>query len=420
MKLSFELRSLFAIILLLGVVLGVVGWNAFRLLSDFDRLERQSVEADTLRMQKAIEEELSRVSIFAGDYAAWDDTYAYLETYDETYINTNYLPVSLDNLHIDYVLFYDAQGKLVKSVYRQPGASEIQDIPPADLAVIEAHDRYLNPPDLFSSRSGFLVLPDGPAAFASRAVVTSLLEGPIRGTLIMGRKLDRERLDSISSDLLFNTYLVDEGAPETKARFGTPSRFAGVTVLSGQRIAGVVRIPDLGNTQSFTVAFNRPRSIYASGTAATILFLGVIVIIAAAALAIMRLLRQRLARALKSEQTSAEYFRLLAKNSREMVVFATYPDLQIIEANQAVLDICGVTREEMERKRITDLGETPWDLSNPAVWERIDREGAVFEGSMWRNNAAHLPVEVAVEAADADGAKIYTLLMRGISDRVEH
>src|SRR5690606_4385746 len=44
---------------------------------------------------------------------------------------------------------------------------------------------------------GILMLPDGPVLVASRPIVTSNAEGPVRGSLIFGRLLDQAEVERI-------------------------------------------------------------------------------------------------------------------------------------------------------------------------------------------------------------------------------
>ncbi|MRR31054.1 hypothetical protein EG834_12195, partial [bacterium] len=207
MKTAFERRSLVVIIVLLIVIFAVVGWNAQRLLSNFSSLEHRAVSTDAQRVQKAIQQELNDLGILVGDYAAWDDTYAYMQTHDEKYIANNFTAASLLNLKVDYVLFLDSTRNVVRGMRLRPEDSALVEIPSGDLAVILEHAAYLIPDNQFSARGGYLVLPNGPTAFSARAVVTTAQEGPLRGTLLMGRTLDDATLGSISDDLMFDLHI---------------------------------------------------------------------------------------------------------------------------------------------------------------------------------------------------------------------
>ncbi len=420
MKLSIERRSLILIFGLLTLIFAVVGWNAHRLLGNFQVLENRAAAQDAVRLNKSINEELNRLSITVGDYAAWDDTCEYLEKKKPDYIANNFIPASLENLDVNFVLFLDLNGKVVKSIYYKPGDLILPPIPPATLASILDHKAYLIPGSISSVRAGYLILPDGPVALAARAVVDSDVHGPIHGTLIMGRTLDETRLTELSDDLLFQVHIVPNEAPESIAALRDPVKTFVITSLPENQIAGTVRIPDLDNSENFVIGFSHPRTIYADGLEATRMFLTVFAICAAAGTLIVVLLVKRLARAIKRQRSSDQYFSLLAKNSREIMLFASFPDLVLIEANQAAVKTLGFSRASlMENQRIGDFLELALNLTEDETWRQISQEGATFNTFLRREDGNRLPVAVNVEAVTNEDRRIYTFLIRDISDRAE-
>ena len=420
MKITGEQKAMLAVFLVLTVVMVSVGLTSYRLVDNFANLERQTIEKDAQRVERAIYAQLDDLMKLVEDYAFWDDAYEYMQTQDPAFIENNFLPESLDNLQVNFVLLVDTDGNILVNLFHPTGQDTLTEIPAETLLHIRAYQDSLLTDDVNLSRRGFVILHEGPTAFATSAMLPSDLNGPRRGTLIMGRILDDAYLAEISDDLRIDLFLAPYASPEAAAVRADPNTFIAVTQISEDQIAGGVRVHELQGGDSFVIGFRLPRSIYASGQSTTYILLGIFVIFGVICAALLIFLILRLSQARQREETRAEYFRLLDKNSREMVLFASYPDLQIIEANQAVLDTCGLTRDEMARRRIPDLGDAPWDLTLPEVWQLIDKEGAVFEGNLWRNNSPRLPVEVNIEATNENGRRIYTFLLRDISTRLEH
>ncbi|TLN15752.1 PAS domain S-box protein, partial [bacterium] len=251
-------------------------------------------------------------------------------------------------------------------------------------------------------------------------VVTTAQEGPLRGTLLMGRTIDQATLGSISDDLMFDLHIAAAGSAGALALQKDRTQNIAVTELSTREISGTVRVDDPDNSMSFAVEFIRPRNIYANGLATTLLFLGVFVVCAAFTAIIGFLLIKRLALAMKRQQASEEYFSLLAKNSREIMIFTTFPGLKIIEANEAALQASGYSREKLTGLHFSDLGKPEIDMQRPDFWERIRKDGKIYRMELRCQDGRHLPVEVNVEAALSDGGRILTFLIRDISDRTEH
>lgn len=419
MKSSYERLSLWLIFVLLAAVLGVVGWNAQRLLDQFTSLEDRFVANDAQRLRNVIQEELNHLDTITRDYAAWDDTYNFMQTGDRGYIESNIIPASLENLQVNYILFLDTNGKVVNQYYYPAGASSVRPIPGPDLDVILTHIPYFLPQDIHNGKSGFLILPDGPSAFAAHAILTSAQKGPSQGTIIFGRLLDEVRMSQLSDDLFNRVRIVPTDYPEAQAILGDPTQSIMITELSDSEIAGTVRVDDVDHSDSFVVGFSHPRDIYASGKYAANIFLGVIIICGVITAVILFLLVKRLVWAMKREHSTDQYFSLLAKNSREIILFASQPDLKIIEANQAALRTFGYPREKMRECRITDLVEVPGNLISEKVLEKVGQENGVFETVLNRKEGAPLPVEISAEVLSDDHKDILTFFIRDISDRIE-
>lgn len=419
MKSSFERLTSWLIFVLLAAVLGVVGWNAQRLLDQFASLEENIVLIDAQRLRNVIQEELNLLDTTVNDYAAWDDTVNYLSTHNFRYVLNNFIPLSMENLQVDYVILLDSDGNVVDQLYYRPDSQTVTSIPIQTYNAILAHIDYLKPVDIHSGRAGYLVLPDGPTAFAARPILTSNQKGPGRGTLIFGRKLDGERISELSDDLYYRVQIINSDLPEAKAVLENPTQSFAATSLNNDEIAATIRIDDLDHSDSFVVGFYRERAIFESGKQATILFLGVIIICGVITAVILFLLVKRLVWAMKREHSTDQYFSLLAKNSREIILFASQPDLKIIEANQAALRAFGYPREKMRECRITDLVEIPFDLTSEKALEKVRQENGIFETVLNRKEGAPLPVEISAEVLFDDHKDILTFFIRDISDRIE-
>lgn len=419
MKSSFERRSLFLIIVLLTVIIGAVGWNSHRLMTNFTALESARVVDDLLRMQKAIQDEVSFLASTTGDYAVWDDTYNYMQTLDEKYIRNNFLPISLENLQVDYVLFLDPYGKIIRHLYLAPGSNVVEPVPPEDLAEIVAHTGQFTQIKWTGNVSGYLVLPSGVSAFASREILTSDATGPLVGYMIMGSRLDEERLAHVSSDLLFDIHIASADSPGAQALMADSTREYAVLTPSSKAIIGAARVDELGASGSFVVEFARPRNIYATGKAAVTLFLGVFLLCGVSSSMIGVILIRRLSRAIRYERTTDQYFNLLAKNSREIVVICTYPELRVVEANQAALDILCYTHEKILERCLSDLAEVKIDFSTAEAWQKVSAEGMVFQTRIFCQNDARIPVEAHVEVLVYENQRFLAFLMRDISETIE-
>jgi signal transduction histidine kinase len=167
------------------------------LLGSFNRYEDERARLDVARVLGAVTQELARLDTTAADWAAWDDTYNYVRSGDRAYAEANLAAGSICQLRIHTMLFFDASGRLrgSRAVDLERGAAMA--IPKSVRAAIPPGHLLLRHPTSASSARGILVLPEGLLLVAARPVLTSQRTGPIGGTLVVGRFLDRAKVREI-------------------------------------------------------------------------------------------------------------------------------------------------------------------------------------------------------------------------------
>ncbi|HEX5691655.1 MAG TPA: CHASE4 domain-containing protein, partial [Roseiflexaceae bacterium] len=173
---------------LLGLIVVLYLPVRFLLLDSYLSIEEQDVRNNTERALNALADELSALSRTAGDYAAWDDTYDFMQSGDPSYVEINYLDETFQRNRLSLVLIIDPDKRLVFGKAFDLHANRTTPVPEQlrQLAVSESL-LYHSTNDGMSS--GVMKLPDGPILLASRPILSSAYTGPIRGTLIMGRRL---------------------------------------------------------------------------------------------------------------------------------------------------------------------------------------------------------------------------------------
>jgi sensor domain CHASE-containing protein len=147
------------------------------------------------------------------DWAQWDDTYNFIGSGDTAYIDTNLPDSELADLDVELMLFNNNSGQIVygKMVDHDSGAE--MPIPTSLYSELQVGSHLLSHKDPTDKMTGILSLPEGPMMISSQAIVTSLGEGPIRGTLIMGRRLNENEIAELSNmtQLSISTFQYNAG-----------------------------------------------------------------------------------------------------------------------------------------------------------------------------------------------------------------
>ena len=133
------------------------------------------------------------------------------------------------------------------------------------------NDPVLNHPDPSSEVTGIIILPEGPMLIASRPIVTSNGEGPIRGTLFMGRFLVSQEIDLLAEKTSLSIKVSPINNPQM-----SPDMSTAMDILSGEKteyikpldegtIAGYTKINDIYGNPALLLRIDTPRDFYLQG-----------------------------------------------------------------------------------------------------------------------------------------------------------
>jgi two-component system cell cycle sensor histidine kinase/response regulator CckA len=241
----------------------------------FARLEAKELETQLHRVQNELSATLANLEATAADWAPWDDTYQFIQGANPTYAQNNLVESTFTNLRLNFMLFFDKQGRLVYGGFPSPDPGQTQF---DKEALIDAVKTQAQPSLLLhlhekSRISGILMVGPSPFLVSSLPIVTSNYKGPIRGTLVLGRILNAEEIKRIgtvtqsdlavreptSTKLRLPAATVLRALEETKEVFTIP--------LSMQAIAGYCLVRDLSGEPALILEVTGNRDIYAYGLA---------------------------------------------------------------------------------------------------------------------------------------------------------
>lgn len=202
------------------------------------------------------------------DWSAWDDTYTFIQDANKTYIQSNLVPEQLASLRVNLILYVNTSGRIVYGTGFDPNNRVYKPVPKALSAHLFLNDLLLQHPDLTSKHTGILVLPEGPMWITSQPIIKSKFEGPVRGSLIVGRNLDAseiERLGQIAR-LPLTVYRVNDA--KMPADFKVMSRSLSNTKpivtrpLSEEAIGGYTLLNDIYGKSALILRVDIPRVTY--------------------------------------------------------------------------------------------------------------------------------------------------------------
>jgi len=217
---------------------------------------------------------ISDLEVDTADWAAWDDTYAFIEDGNDEYIQSNLVDETFITMRLNLMLFVHSSGHIVFGKAFDLENEETTPIPPDLLAHLSANSLLLSQADTHNFTSGIISLKRGPVLIASQPILTSEDEGPARGTLIFARYLDSRTINELAQVTLFPITvhsISEEAYPDFKEALASllHDRPIFVKPLGTEYIGGYALIKDIYGKPGFVLRVEIPRDAYQLGQVVT-------------------------------------------------------------------------------------------------------------------------------------------------------
>ena len=160
----------------------------------FDDLEIDAARSDLHRAEAALWAEIENLEAVTADWAPWDDIYYFVSGQNPGFQKSNLERPTLNNLGLDMLAVYAADGRLVWSQLLVDGEEVSTDslriLNPdrAESTGLVEHDSVLD------RTAGFIQTTQGPMIISSQPILLSDSSGPIAGAVVMAQFLNESRL----------------------------------------------------------------------------------------------------------------------------------------------------------------------------------------------------------------------------------
>ena len=254
------------------------------LVSSYESLERKKMDTNVQRFHNALNNEINQLDSAVGDWSAWNDTYLFISGENNEFPDNNLDNATMANLRTDIMIYINTSGNIVYEKGFDYSERKMINISSSLNNYIYRDSILVNFVDLNSSVKGIILLPEGPILIASRPVITSDRQGPIRGAVIWGRYLDSDELNFLSEIVNLSVSIAnfnDQAAPadfREAALSIVDDGDAFIQPIDSNYIAGYSTIEDLFGNPVLLVKVTTDRDIYKQGIF-TIQYFQVLVII---------------------------------------------------------------------------------------------------------------------------------------------
>jgi adenylate cyclase len=270
--------SLASLIAVLSVSLSTI------LLGSFDQLEQQNARQNVHRVEKALREEIEALNRTSNDWSSWDDTYKFAENGNKDFIQKNLDNTVFANLKLNLFLIINRQGKLIHSRSFDLEKNAETPFPESLLPHLNPKGFLLTHPNPKSEIRGILMLREGILMVADQPILTSEDRGPIRGTLIMGRYLNLERIQALEerTESHLMLYPLNDPFPSPQlleiqlalTEMETSDRTGSIPILArpidAKVFAGYTLLRDIYGKPALLLRVDLPREIHQQGQIALV------------------------------------------------------------------------------------------------------------------------------------------------------
>jgi len=240
-------------------------------LNNYLTLENQAVQRDIQRFIYAYQSELNYLDVISSDWAAWDDTYQFIQDGNQEYINSNLVTGTYESLNLDFIIFLDRNGTIVYG-HGYDSENQTERIIPESLRSLIKNDTSITKhDDISSSKTGLFNLPEGFLTIVSRPILTSETQGPIMGTIIMAKYLSSEEISNLQqiTQLHLEQILLDSSKIpsdlQATLQDSTTDFPSTIQPINDKIINGYVLVRDFQSKPAFFILIQEPRNYYQQG-----------------------------------------------------------------------------------------------------------------------------------------------------------
>lgn len=263
------------------------------LTGSIDRLENLSVNERLMTVRRSYEKKLDYLKALATDWGIWDDSYEYMKSGDNEFIESNIPDSKYEKLDVDLIMFVDTSGKVVYGE-KMDRSSLVKSQP--DGLIYEDIKRICSESAAETLKSGVIILSGGPMMIATHPILKSSGEGPSRGIVIFGRFFDDNVADTMSENLGFKiSYHVETHKNKglIKGQEDGAGNYEKIAPQSKEFVEGYEFIPDIFNESDIVLKAEIPRDVHSIGSETAFYITLFMMLLAVFSLALLLLLINR-------------------------------------------------------------------------------------------------------------------------------
>ncbi|MFH2058650.1 MAG: CHASE4 domain-containing protein [Pseudomonadota bacterium] len=193
------LGVIFSIMLVMGTIIYSI--THIILMSGYLKLETREMIKTCDQTFNQMEEDLSAIRSVAGDWAPWDDTYQFIQDLNSDYIENNLMYSTISNLNVNFMIYIDNKGIVRYCIALDLQNKTKEKCDENFVRLIKQTPVLLRNENQKNIISGYAFMGEQIVLMASSPILTSKFEGPVKGTLVVGKYLNVQAVKSFEEKL---------------------------------------------------------------------------------------------------------------------------------------------------------------------------------------------------------------------------
>ena len=422
---SFPLLTV--LILSLAVLVATLYVASVILIKGITQLEYNDTLKNTLRVREALNNELQQLNSLADDYAMWDESYSFVKNKNKEFIETNLTDETFSRLNINMLVFITNDGAqlFAKEFDLESGT------PTA--TVSHAHQFFdkkfaLLQPGKASFITGIVIHENMPLLIACRPVTKSSGEGPVGGTLIIGRCMDAHYLAKLMELTHVKIEIVNphssDRPPAFPAENHDPESLSTIRIQVQSRdiICGYLWLKDIDGGPVVQVKVLLPREIFRLGITGRNYLLSIVLAAVCIYWILLYLFFRKLRLSERKQESLKERFRIISESS---------PDAIILANDKGEIIYWGAGAEKMFGYTAAEALGQPRFFILPARFHESDQQyfqkysaadevplsGRIVGFNCKRKDGTEFPAEGSFAISRHGSESFFSVILRNITER---
>ncbi|MBE9139559.1 HAMP domain-containing protein [Nodosilinea sp. LEGE 07088] len=259
---------------LLSLLIILFGSFSVILQRSYSRLEQRDAQRNLQRVDEVLAGDLAQLQSLTEDWAAWNDTYRFIQDQNSSFIESNLNKYAFESLQLNAVAFVGVEGDMAYGTGFDLAARDFLPLPADLVQQLTPQSELMQFPHLAYHHQGIIKVNDQFMLVVVEPILRSDATGPARGALLMGRYLSEDVVASLALRTRLNLQLhplhetdLPHVVQPLLATRGDAAA-AGATLIQPQTadtLAGYTLWTDIYDQPQLLLEVQLPRDIYRQG-----------------------------------------------------------------------------------------------------------------------------------------------------------